>query len=171
MKKTVSFFLFLVLLCNSAVSLAQTEPEEINGKHKTAKLPVRFTAPGKGRRYDLREHQAPTCFARLHDRRSADGMFDQCRFARGIGRASEGSRPAVPAPGNRIKTSSAELRERSLIVLAHARQTRADAEAARLRAVQRRTRAETATSSAIAYIIVTKAATRRNADRLSGDLT
>lgn len=74
----------------------------------------------------------------------------------------------MPAPGNCIKTSSAELRERSLIVLAHARQTRADAEAARLRAVQRRTRAETATSSAIAYIIVTKAATRRNADRLSG---
>ncbi|SHF86051.1 Tetratricopeptide repeat-containing protein [Flavobacterium fluvii] len=29
MKKTVSFFLFLVLLCNSAVLLAQTEPEEI----------------------------------------------------------------------------------------------------------------------------------------------
>jgi tetratricopeptide (TPR) repeat protein len=28
MKKTVSFFLFLVLLCNSAVLLAQTEPEE-----------------------------------------------------------------------------------------------------------------------------------------------
>lgn len=29
MKKTVSFFLFLVLLCNSAVLLAQTEPEQI----------------------------------------------------------------------------------------------------------------------------------------------
>ena len=29
MKKTVSFFLFLVLLCNSAVLLAQTEPESI----------------------------------------------------------------------------------------------------------------------------------------------
>lgn len=29
MKKTVSFFLFLVLLCNSAMLLAQTEPEEI----------------------------------------------------------------------------------------------------------------------------------------------
>ncbi|WP_291099289.1 MULTISPECIES: tetratricopeptide repeat protein [unclassified Flavobacterium] len=29
MKKTVSFFLFLVLLCNSAVLLAQAEPEEI----------------------------------------------------------------------------------------------------------------------------------------------
>ncbi len=29
MKKTVSFFLFLVLLCNSASLLAQTEPEEI----------------------------------------------------------------------------------------------------------------------------------------------
>lgn len=29
MKKTVSFFLFLVLLCNPAVLLAQTEPEEI----------------------------------------------------------------------------------------------------------------------------------------------
>ena len=29
MKKTASFFLFLVLLCNSAVVLAQTEPEEI----------------------------------------------------------------------------------------------------------------------------------------------
>ena len=29
MKKTVSFFLFFVLLCNSAIVLAQTEPEEI----------------------------------------------------------------------------------------------------------------------------------------------
>ena len=29
MKKTVSFFLFLVLLCNSAILLAQVEPEEI----------------------------------------------------------------------------------------------------------------------------------------------
>ena len=29
MKKQVSFFLFLVLLCNSAVLLAQTEPESI----------------------------------------------------------------------------------------------------------------------------------------------
>ena len=29
MKKTVSFFLFLVLLCNSAIILAQVEPEEI----------------------------------------------------------------------------------------------------------------------------------------------
>ncbi|WP_281336773.1 tetratricopeptide repeat protein [Flavobacterium eburneipallidum] len=32
MKKTVSFFLFLVLLCNSALLLAQTEPEEINSE-------------------------------------------------------------------------------------------------------------------------------------------
>ena len=29
MKKTASFFLFLVLLCNSALLLAQTEPESI----------------------------------------------------------------------------------------------------------------------------------------------
>ena len=29
MKKTVSFFLFLVLLCNSASLLAQIEPESI----------------------------------------------------------------------------------------------------------------------------------------------
>lgn len=32
MKKTVSFFLFLVLLCNSASLLAQTEPEEIQSE-------------------------------------------------------------------------------------------------------------------------------------------
>jgi hypothetical protein len=71
-----------------------------------------------------------------------------------------------------MKRSPAELRQQSLILLAHARQIHADAEAARLRAVKSSNKAYTAALSAIARIIVTKAATRRNAERLhGGDLT
>jgi hypothetical protein len=67
--------------------------------------------------------------------------------------------------GLRMSPSSAELRKQSFIALAWARQTRADAEAARLRAVRCRTRATAAALSVIARIHATKAATRRNTER------
>ena len=54
----------------------------------------------------------------------------------------------------------AELRKESLIVLTWARQARADAEAARRRAVRRRTIANAAVHSVIARIHAIKAATR-----------
>jgi len=63
-----------------------------------------------------------------------------------------------------MRASSAELRKQSLIALAWARQARADAEAARLRAVRCRTRATAAALSVIAIIHAAKAA-RRNAER------
>ena len=56
--------------------------------------------------------------------------------------------------------SSAERRKESLIVLAWARQARADAEAARRRAVRRRTIANAAVLSVIARINAIKAARR-----------
>ena len=64
-----------------------------------------------------------------------------------------------------MNRSPAELRQQSLLLLAHARQIRADAEAARLQAVECMTRATTATLSSVARIIVSKAATRRNGKR------
>jgi len=64
-----------------------------------------------------------------------------------------------------MNNSPAVLRQQSLIILARARETRADAEAARLRAVKCRARASGATLSAVARVIVSKAAMRRNADR------
>jgi hypothetical protein len=64
-----------------------------------------------------------------------------------------------------MNRSPAELRQQSLLLLAHARQIRADAQAARLQAVKCMTRATTATLSSVARIIVSKAATRRNAER------
>jgi hypothetical protein len=64
-----------------------------------------------------------------------------------------------------MNKSPAELRQQSLIILARARETRADAEAARLRALKCRARASDATLSAVARIVVSKAAMRRNTDR------
>ena len=64
-----------------------------------------------------------------------------------------------------MRISPAELRKQSLIALAWARQVRADAEAARLRAVRYRTLAAAIALSVSARIHATKAATRRNAER------
>jgi hypothetical protein len=61
------------------------------------------------------------------------------------------------------KITGPELRQQSLILLAHARQIHADAQVARRQAVK--CRATTATLSSVARIIVSKAATRRNAER------
>ena len=61
--------------------------------------------------------------------------------------------------------SPAELRKQALIALAWARQARADAEAARLRAVRCRTRANAGALSVIAGIHATKAAVGRNTER------
>jgi hypothetical protein len=64
-----------------------------------------------------------------------------------------------------LRISLAELRKQSLIAQAWARQTRADAEAARLRAVQCRTTADAIVLSVITRKLAAKAATRRNGER------
>lgn len=69
-----------------------------------------------------------------------------------------------PCQSARMGISSAELRKQSLIALAWARQARADAEAARLRAVRCRTRVTAAALSVVARIHATKAATRQACD-------
>ena len=65
----------------------------------------------------------------------------------------------------RMETRLAKLRQQSIIILAHARQMHADAEAARLRAVKSSSKAYTAALSAVARRLAAKAATRRNTER------
>lgn len=61
--------------------------------------------------------------------------------------------------------SSAELRQRSDVLLAYAKEVRAEAAAARLRSAKCRAIAEAARAFAGAHRIAAEAATRRNADR------
>ena len=84
--------------------------------------------------------------------------------------------PLTPDEANRLISgpqdggndqSPAKLRQRSLALLAYARQVREDAEAARLRSIELRTKAQAAGISAAAHRVVSAAATRRNDNRHS----
>jgi hypothetical protein len=73
---------------------------------------------------------------------------------------------AGPQGGGNEQTP-AKLRQRSLALLAHARRVREDAQAARLRSIELRTKAQAAGISAAAHRVVSAAATRRNDNRHS----
>jgi len=74
---------------------------------------------------------------------------------------------AAGPQGGGNEQSPAKLRQRSLALLAYARQLREDAEAARLRSIGLRTKAQAAGISAAAHRVVSAAATRRNDNRHS----
>ena len=79
----------------------------------------------------------------------------------------------TPEEANRLIAaagqSPAQLRQRSLVLLAHARQVRKDAAAARLRSIELRTKARAAGISASAHQTASEAATRRNDKRAGRD--
>ena len=81
-------------------------------------------------------------------------------------RCAFGPRISGPRDGGNDQ-SPAKLRQRSLALLAYARQLREDAEAARLRSIELRTKAQTAGISASAHRAASEAATRRNDNRQS----
>jgi hypothetical protein len=86
--------------------------------------------------------------------------------------------PLTPDEANRLivtagpqgggnEQSPAKLRQRSLALLAYARRVREDAQAARLRSIELRTKAQAAGISASALRAVSAAAARRNDNRHS----